>query len=81
MQVQKALKNKLQRHHEIININYAENWYNTGLRYTYVPNIVVEWLTLLLRIREVSGLNLDFEAGYPEVFMSFFSPSLQIRGL
>jgi hypothetical protein len=30
------------------------------------PNVVVEWLTLLLRIREVQGSNLGPETVYPE---------------
>jgi hypothetical protein len=30
------------------------------------PNVVVEWLTLLLRIREVPGTNLGSETGYPD---------------
>jgi hypothetical protein len=35
--------------------------------YKYVkPNVMVEWLTLLLRIREVPGSNLSPEAGYPD---------------
>jgi hypothetical protein len=29
-----------------------------------VPNVVAEWLTLLLRIREVLGFNLGPETGY-----------------
>jgi hypothetical protein len=33
------------------------------------PNVVVEWLTLLLRIREVQGSNL----GYPDWGFSWFS--------
>jgi hypothetical protein len=37
---------------------------------------VVEWLTLLLRIREVPGSNLDPETGYPDLgFSCFFSVS------
>jgi hypothetical protein len=28
------------------------------------PNVVVEWLTLLLRIQEVSGSDLNLETGY-----------------
>jgi hypothetical protein len=30
------------------------------------PNVVVEWLTLLLRIREISGSNLGPKTGYPD---------------
>jgi hypothetical protein len=32
------------------------------------PNIVVEWLPLLLYIRKAQGSNLGPETGYPEVF-------------
>jgi hypothetical protein len=38
------------------------------------PNVVVRWLTLLRRIREVQGSNLGSETGYPEV-MWFYSVS------
>jgi hypothetical protein len=31
-----------------------------------LPNFVVEWLTLLLRIREVPRSNLGPETGYPD---------------
>jgi hypothetical protein len=31
-----------------------------------MPNIVVERLTFLLRIREVTGSNLGLETGYPD---------------
>jgi hypothetical protein len=30
------------------------------------PNVMVEWLTLLLRIWEVLGSNLSLKAGYPD---------------
>jgi hypothetical protein len=30
------------------------------------PNVVVEWLTLLLLIREVLGTDLGPETGYPD---------------
>jgi hypothetical protein len=33
---------------------------------TRKPNVVVEWLTLLLRIREVMGSNFVPETGYPD---------------
>jgi hypothetical protein len=38
------------------------------------PIVVVEWLTLLLRIRKVPGLNLGSETGYPDLGFSWFSP-------
>jgi hypothetical protein len=31
-----------------------------------LPNVAVQWLTLLLRMREVSGSNLGPETGYPD---------------
>jgi hypothetical protein len=34
-------------------------------RMTWAPNVVVKWLTLLLRVREISGSNPDPEAGCP----------------
>jgi hypothetical protein len=37
----------------------------------FAPNIVVEWLTLLLRIRDVSGSNLGPETDYSESFSAF----------
>jgi hypothetical protein len=30
------------------------------------PNVVVEWLTLLLRIGEVQGSNIGLKTGYPD---------------
>jgi hypothetical protein len=36
-------------------------------------NVVVEWLTLLLRIREVPGSNLSPETAYPESGSWWFS--------
>jgi hypothetical protein len=36
------------------------------------PNIVVEWLTPLLRIREVLGSNVGPETGYPDWACSWF---------
>jgi hypothetical protein len=30
------------------------------------PNVAADWLTLLLRIREALGSNLDPETGYPD---------------
>jgi hypothetical protein len=41
---------------------------------TYVrPSVAAEWLTLLLRIRELSGSNLSPETGYPDWRFSWFS--------
>jgi hypothetical protein len=31
-----------------------------------VPNVVAEWSTLLLRIREIPGSNLGPQTGYPK---------------
>jgi hypothetical protein len=39
--------------------------------YMNLQNITVEWLALLLCIREVPGSNLGPETGYPEVFCGF----------
>jgi hypothetical protein len=41
--------------------------------YKYTPNVVVEWFTRLLRIREVPGLNLGPETDYPVWSFSLFS--------
>jgi hypothetical protein len=42
---------------------------------------VIEWLTLLFRIREVPGSILGPETGYPDrFFLVFLSPSKQILG-
>jgi hypothetical protein len=46
-------------------------WEAIGLHVHILPpvlllNIVVEWLTLLLHIWEVLGLNLGLETGYPD---------------
>jgi hypothetical protein len=44
-------------------------------------NVVVKWLTLLLRIREVPFSNLDMETGYSDrLFVVSFSPSRKIPG-
>jgi hypothetical protein len=40
------------------------------------PNVVVEWLTLLIFILEVPGSTLCPEIGYPEAFRDF-TQSLQ----
>jgi hypothetical protein len=37
------------------------------------PNVVVEWLTLLLCTREASGPSLGSGAGYPDGGFSWFS--------
>jgi hypothetical protein len=38
-----------------------------------LPNVVVEWLTPLLRIREVPGSNPGTETGYPDEGFSWLS--------
>jgi hypothetical protein len=42
------------------------------------PNVVVEWLTLLIHIREVPGSNIGPETVYPEVFRCFSQTSRKI---
>jgi hypothetical protein len=37
------------------------------------PNVVVEWLTFLLRTREVPGVNIGLETGYPNWGFSWFA--------
>jgi hypothetical protein len=44
----------------------------TFWKYLLLPNVVVERLTLLLRIREVSGSHLGPETGYLERFVVVF---------
>jgi hypothetical protein len=42
------------------------NHLDSGLHFfRTLPNVVVEWLTLLLSIREVPASNLGLESGYP----------------
>jgi hypothetical protein len=36
-----------------------------------IQNVVVVWLTFLLRIREVPDSNFGPEAGYPKIFRGF----------
>jgi hypothetical protein len=38
----------------------------TTARYDRIPNALVEWSTLLLRVREVPDSNLDAETDYPD---------------
>jgi hypothetical protein len=47
---------------------------------TNTPNILVEWLTPLLRIREVPGLNLVPETDYTDFvfFVVFLIPFSQM---
>jgi hypothetical protein len=44
------------------------------------PNVVIEWLTLLLRIWEVPSSNLGSETGYPEFLAFFLCPSRGMPG-
>jgi hypothetical protein len=51
------------------------------LQTTNPPNVVVEWLTILLCIRKVPVSNLGPETGCIEVFfVVFLSPSRQVLG-
>jgi hypothetical protein len=44
-------------------------------------NVVVQWLTILLRIREVPGSDLEPGTGYHDRdFMVFLSPSRKMPG-
>jgi hypothetical protein len=43
---------------------------------TTLPNVMVEWLVLPLRIREVADSNLGPETGCPEGFVVFLSPTM-----
>jgi hypothetical protein len=61
--------NKYVQHAEELNITRKTLWAKEicekrGLFHIKLPNFVVEWLTLLLRIREAPGLNLGPEIGY-----------------
>jgi hypothetical protein len=38
------------------------------------PIFVLEWLTFLLRVRDVPGSNLGPDTGYPECFRGFPQP-------
>jgi hypothetical protein len=42
-----------------------------------ILSVVLEWLTLLLRIREVPGSNISPETGYPYWFFRGCPQSLQ----
>jgi hypothetical protein len=46
--------------------------YRRSVIYSSPVNIVAEWLTLLLRIREVSVSNLGSETGYPDWGLSWY---------
>jgi hypothetical protein len=47
-------------------VQAEENIYiNEGGSSRTLPNVVVEWLTLLFRVREVTGSNLVF-SGFPQ---------------
>jgi hypothetical protein len=48
---------------------------------THTPNILVEWLALLLRIREVPDSNLGLATGYADRGSSWFFLSSSIRML
>lgn len=43
-------------------------------------NVVVDCVANLLRIRGIPGSNLGPETDYPDLFVGFFSPSMQTPG-
>jgi hypothetical protein len=45
---------------------YSQEWTKKVSRTVLIPNVVVEWLPILLRIWEVPGSNLGLETGYPD---------------
>jgi hypothetical protein len=51
---------------ELLGRLVLEPLYQLGLHTFVGPNVVVEWLTLLLRIREAPGSNLGPEIGYSD---------------
>jgi hypothetical protein len=46
----------------------------------YKPNVMDQWLTLLLRICNVPGSSLFLVTGYPEIFVGFLSPYIRMLG-
>jgi hypothetical protein len=57
------------------------DWQMKDVTDGYKLNVVVEWLTRLLRIREVPGSNLGPDTGYTDrFFVVFVSPSRQVLG-
>jgi hypothetical protein len=63
-----------------INNDNHNSFYGAVLTKDVTTEVVVEWLTLLLRIREVPASNLDLETGYSECFVVFLSPFRRISG-
>jgi hypothetical protein len=49
------------------------HWHSWGFFHYTSPNVVIEWLTLLLRIREVTGSHLGQETRYPDWGFVWFS--------
>jgi hypothetical protein len=62
-------------------VEIQQQWWTLCMKTTFVcflitnvtPNVVVEWLTLLLRIREVLGSNLGPDIGYTDWGVSWVS--------
>jgi hypothetical protein len=52
--------------------------YFTCFLYIWIAELVVETLTLLLRILGILGSNLVLETGYPDRFVPFLSPSMKM---
>jgi hypothetical protein len=45
---------------------FSKTHFNVTPIYTWLLNVAVEWLTLLVRVREVPGSNLGPETGSPD---------------
>jgi hypothetical protein len=54
-------------------------WFHNNIGNTQGPKVAVEWLALLLRIREIPGSNLGPMTRYPEEVYSAFHQPLQIN--
>jgi hypothetical protein len=52
-------------------VNFHEATRRNTTEDCHLTQRMVEWLILLLRIREVPGSYLDPETGYPEIFCAF----------
>jgi hypothetical protein len=59
-------------------VNVGPRKLNTGSHGNHIPNVEVEWLTLL-RIREIPGSNFGSEIGYADWFFRGFYQLFQVN--